>query len=153
MTLYEEIGVSDDVVSTSVTGTPEEEKVGMEVIRTQWLDFATLESHALNVIGKNVLIVDEVDDTRTTLHYAVSELQKDVKIQAKKLGREDEVTQFFIFVLHNKEKAKHAELPEDLMAEGRYLAAETTKDIWIAYPWEATDIDIQTDLAVKQGHI
>lgn len=53
-----------------------------------------------NLIGKNILIVDEVDDTRTTLEYAVRELQKDVEFAQKQLGREGEKTNFFVFVLH-----------------------------------------------------
>lgn len=52
-----------------------------------------------NLVGKNILIVDEVDDTRTTLEYAVRELQKDVETAAQKLGS-SEKTQFSIFVLH-----------------------------------------------------
>ena len=46
------------------------------------------------------MIVDEVDDTRTTLQYAVQELEKDVAEVAKKAGRENEKTNFYIFVLH-----------------------------------------------------
>lgn len=53
-----------------------------------------------NLIGKNILIVDEVDDTRTTLEYAVKELEKDVETARERLGREGEKTRFFIFVLH-----------------------------------------------------
>lgn len=53
-----------------------------------------------NLIGKNILIVDEVDDTRTTLEYAVKELKKDVASAQQKLGREGEKTNFSIFVLH-----------------------------------------------------
>ena len=53
-----------------------------------------------NLIGKNILIVDEVDDTRTTLEYAVKELEKDVESATKKMGREGERTKFCIFVLH-----------------------------------------------------
>jgi hypoxanthine phosphoribosyltransferase len=52
------------------------------------------------LVGKRILIVDEVDDTRTTLEYAVKELQKDVEIARKKLGYEGEKTVFSIFVLH-----------------------------------------------------
>lgn len=52
-----------------------------------------------NLVGKNILIVDEVDDTRTTLEYAVRELQKDVETAAQKLGSTGK-TQFSIFVLH-----------------------------------------------------
>ena len=51
-------------------------------------------------MGKNILIVDEVDDTRTTLEYAVKELEKDVEAARQKLGKEGETTKFSIFVLH-----------------------------------------------------
>ena len=53
-----------------------------------------------NLVGKNILIVDEVDDTRTTLEYAVKELEKDVETARKRMGREGEKTRFSIFVLH-----------------------------------------------------
>ena len=55
-----------------------------------------------NLVGKNILIVDEVDDTRTTLEYAVRELEKDVETARKKLGIEGKKgdTKFCIFVLH-----------------------------------------------------
>ena len=59
-----------------------------------------------NLIGRNVLIVDEVDDSRTTLEYAVKELQKDVDAVSRKLGREAERTIFSIFVLHVSETAR-----------------------------------------------
>lgn len=105
-----------------------------------------------NLIGKNILIVDEVDDTRTTLEYAVRELEKDVREAQKALGREDEKTKFSIFVLHNKDKPKKGKLPEDMLAEGRYHAAITTGDVWICYPWEAKDIDEHDELA-KQNKL
>ena len=53
-----------------------------------------------NLVGKNILIVDEVDDTRTTLEYAVRELEKDVEAARKRLGKEGERTRFSVFVLH-----------------------------------------------------
>jgi hypothetical protein len=79
-------------------GTDPVEQLGTQVTRTQWLDLSSLEME--NLIGKNVLIVDEVDDTRTTLEYAVSELQKDVAQAQARRGREGEQTKFSIFVLH-----------------------------------------------------
>lgn len=92
-----------------------------------------------NLIGKNILIVDEVDDTRTTLEYAVRELEKDVETARKRLGRETEKpTRFCVFVLHNKEKQKKGTLPKAMWDEKRYLAAKTVADVWICYPWEAT---------------
>ena len=56
-----------------------------------------------SLVGKNILIVDEVDDTRTTLEYAVRELEKDVEKKRKELladGGEARETKFFVFVLH-----------------------------------------------------
>ncbi|CZT15939.1 probable phosphoribosyltransferases [Ramularia collo-cygni] len=136
LSLYESLG-GDEV-----------EKPGTKVTRTQWLDLSSLEMS--NLIGRNVLIVDEVDDTRTTLEYAVKELQKDVETAAKQLGRTSESTKFSIFVLHNKDKKKRGTLPSDMMEENRYLAALTTQDVWICYPWEATDIDEHDRLAAQQ---
>ena len=114
-----------------------------------------------NLIGKDVLIVDEVDDTRTTLEYAVKELMKDVEEARKISGRtgDDGKTTFSIFVLHvsiqsivghkvakvtvngpkqNKAKNKRGHLPDDMINDNRYLAAVTVSDVWICYPWEAT---------------
>jgi hypoxanthine phosphoribosyltransferase len=116
-------------------GTDEVEAPGTKVTRTQWLDLSSLEM--ANLIGKNVLIVDEVDDTRTTLEYAVRELEKDVEAAVQKLGRQGEKTNFSIFVLHNKDKAKKGSLPQEIL-KGRYSAARTVGDVWINYPWEAT---------------
>ncbi|KAJ4305300.1 hypoxanthine-guanine phosphoribosyltransferase [Kalmusia sp. IMI 367209] len=128
-------------------GTDAVEQPGTKVTRTQWLDLSSLEM--ANLIGKNILIVDEVDDTRTTLEYAVKELEKDVIEAQKKLGREGEKTRFSIFVLHNKDKTKKGLLPEDVV-QGRYLAAKTVGDEWICYPWEATDIDEHDRLSKEQ---
>ncbi|KAA6412479.1 MAG: xanthine phosphoribosyltransferase 1 [Lasallia pustulata] len=125
------------------------EEPGTKVTRTQWLDLSSLEM--ANLVGKNILIVDEVDDTRTTLEYAVKELEKDVEAAREKLGREGEKTRFSIFVLHNKDKPKKGHLPQDMMDENRYLAAHTVSDVWICYPWEATDIDEHDRLAESQS--
>ncbi|KAL2162305.1 hypothetical protein VTH06DRAFT_7218 [Thermothelomyces fergusii] len=122
------------------------EAAGTKVTRTQWLDLSALGEMA-NLVGKRVLIVDEVDDTRTTLEYAVRELQKDVEQARAKLGS-DLNTEFAIFVLHNKDKQKKGTLPDDIV-NGRYLAARTVGDEWICYPWEATDIDEHDRLAAE----
>jgi uncharacterized protein len=125
------------------------EEVGTKVTRTQWLDPSSL--HTGSLIGKNILIVDEVDDTRTTLEYAVRELEKDVETAKELLRRGDEKTRFYIFVLHNKNKEKKGRLPNNMEKEGKYLAAKTTGDVWICYPWEATDIDVHDELAKVHG--
>jgi len=140
LSLYEDLGKDGPV-----------EEAGTKVKRTQWLDLSSLEM--ANLIGKNILIVDEVDDTRTTLEYAVKELEKDVETAQQRLGRQGEKTKFSIFVLHNKDKVKKGHLPADMLAENRYLAARTVPDVWICYPWEATDIDEHDRLAASQGTI
>ncbi|KAK5078061.1 hypoxanthine-guanine phosphoribosyltransferase [Lithohypha guttulata] len=137
LSLYETLSGSDPV-----------EAPGTKVTRTQWLDLSSLEMG--NLIGKNVLIVDEVDDTRTTLEYAVKELEKDVETARKQQGR-TETTKFSIFVLHNKDKQKKGHLPTDMVEEQRYIAARTVTDVWICYPWEATDIDEHDRLAQEKG--
>ncbi|KAI1487133.1 phosphoribosyltransferase-like protein [Biscogniauxia mediterranea] len=142
LSLYEELTVSnptDGVV----------DKIGTKVTRTQWLDLTSL-GEMKNLVGKRILIVDEVDDTRTTLEYAVKELEKDVEAARQKLGHDGEKTIFSIFVLHNKDKAKKGTLPTDMMEESRYMAARTVGDEWICYPWEATDIDAHDELARQQ---
>jgi len=125
-----------------------EEKPGTKVTRTQWLDLSAV--HMDSLIGKNILIVDEVDDTRTTLEYAVKELEKDVESARQRLGR-DEKTRFSIFVLHNKDKEKKGHLPSEMLDNNRYLAAVTVPDVWICYPWEATDIDEHDQMAESNG--
>lgn len=53
------------------------EKPGIKVTRTQLLDLSSLEMSSL--VRKSVVIVDKVEDTRTTLEYAVKELKKDIE--------------------------------------------------------------------------
>ena len=81
----------------SLPTTNVEEQPGTKVTRTQWLDLSAL-GEMDNLVGKRILIVDEVDDTRTTLEYAVRELEKDVETARERLGGEK--TEFGIFVLH-----------------------------------------------------
>ena len=72
-----------------------------------------------NLVGKNILIVDEVDDTRTTLEYAVRELEKDVETARQKLGREGDKTRFSIFVLHVSENHGSHRAQEEAEAQNR----------------------------------
>lgn len=149
LSLYEEVeGVSG-------------EKIGTEVIRTQWLDTGRSDSSAKpgndagGLLGKNVLIVDEVDDSRTTLHYAYHELLQDVKKALESYTPEERAklppTRFAIFVVHNKLGPKRADLPviespqDEKIVDGvstgvYYYAAETMPPVWIDFPWEMTDI-------------
>lgn len=56
---------------------------------------------------------------------------------------------FFTFY-KNKDKPKKGVLP-DAVSNGRYVAARTVDDVWICYPWEATDIDAHDEAAQKQA--
>jgi hypoxanthine phosphoribosyltransferase len=88
----------------------------------QWFD-ETSEPGQL-VQGGNVLIVDEVDDTRTTLQYAVEQILK--RCTPAKVA---------VCVVHNKKKPKKGILPEGVA----YYAAEEVEDHWNCYPWDAAD--------------
>ncbi|KAI9732606.1 MAG: hypoxanthine-guanine phosphoribosyltransferase [Cirrosporium novae-zelandiae] len=161
LSLYENLGTIDSSPPTTTTTKSNYNEVndgkvelpGTVVTRTQWLDLSSL--HMSNLVGKNILIVDEVDDTRTTLEYAVKELEKDVAEAARRLEasgvKNRGETKFSIFVLHNKDKPKKGCLPDTMFKENRYLPAVTVPDVWICYPWEATDIDEHDRLAAEQG--
>ncbi|ODN78311.1 hypothetical protein L202_03955 [Cryptococcus amylolentus CBS 6039] len=135
-----------------------EEKVGTEVVRTQWLDFSTLGQNFTHggLLGRHILIVDEVDDTRTTLMYTVKELQIDINKQLELVEDVQErerlraETKLGIFVVHNKLKPKAGELPEGVV----YFSAVDTPDVWLAYPWECDgDIDAHDALRVHNPKI
>ena len=79
----------------------------------QWLD--------KDLSNKKVLIVDEVDDTRTTLKFCVDRLRKLNNV--KHLG---------IFVVNNKIKNKVWNLDDNI----KYFSAKEMDDIWIVYPWD-----------------
>jgi hypoxanthine phosphoribosyltransferase len=92
------------------------------VVCHQWFD-ETSEPGKL-VRGGNILIVDEVDDTRTTLQYAVETVLK--KCNPAKVG---------VCVVHNKLKPKKGIFPEGVA----YFAAEDVEDHWNCYPWDAAE--------------
>lgn len=86
----------------------------------QWID-----SVEKKLSGKNVLLVDEVDDSRVTLEYCLREL---LHHAPKEIA---------VAVLHNKTKEKKGGLPAEIK---RYFAGEVLEDRWICYPWDAQDI-------------
>ena len=93
LSLYEEVENADGI-----------EKPGTQVVRTQWIDY---HQSKIDLVGKNVLIIDEVDDTRTTLHYAVSELKKMLlnKLKQKVLIQKTPNLVFSFYTI-NKSKRK-----------------------------------------------
>ncbi len=91
--------------------------------KVQWIDEVEKK-----LAGKKILLVDEVDDTRVTLAYCIGELLRNHPAEIRAA------------VLHQKEKPKQAEYPAELKVV--YEGARV-KDIWIKYPWDALDIDLQ----------
>uniref|UniRef100_A0A6U5GKV2 Phosphoribosyltransferase domain-containing protein n=1 Tax=Corethron hystrix TaxID=216773 RepID=A0A6U5GKV2_9STRA len=73
------------------------------------------------VPGGNVLVVDEVDDTRTTLEACVGRVLKDGAARVA------------VAVVHNKRKMKTGRLPDDV----EYFCGEEIPDVWTCYPWDA----------------
>ncbi len=90
-------------------------------IKHQWID----DMH-VDIKGKKILLVDEIDDARTTLEYCIKELLK------------HEPEEIAVFVLHNKLKDKAGEIPAEVK---KIYIGEDIEDKWIVYPWESTDID------------
>ncbi len=93
--------------------------------KIQWIDEVQSQ-----LVGKKVLLIDEVDDTRATLAYCVGEL---LKFQPEEIA---------VLVLHNKLKEKDVEFPVEIK---RYFAGLELKDMWIKYPWDADDIESHTE--------
>ncbi|CAG8581290.1 1828_t:CDS:1, partial [Acaulospora colombiana] len=124
--------------------------IGTQVVKTQWLHFGHV-----SLLGKNILIVDEVDDTRTTLAYAIQELTRDINEEKLKYiqnhpGEDVPEVKLGAFVIHNKKKPK-VELPDpSILREGRYFAAKEIPGRWVVYPWEAIDIDEHTRISLQQ---
>eukprot|EP00032_Breviata_anathema_P000942 JZ551035.1.p1 GENE.JZ551035.1~~JZ551035.1.p1 ORF type:complete len:183 (+),score=51.61 JZ551035.1:13-561(+) len=79
-----------------------------------------------NLNGKKILLVDDVDDCRTTLCYAISELVKEFNVEIA------------VFVIHNKLKKKDGDFPA---AVKHVFVGKEIEDLWAEYPWDAEDID------------
>ena len=99
----------------------EKDELKSEIEKSQWFDEKNLEK----IKGKKILLVDEIDDTRTTLNYCVDQLW------------ECGVKDILIFVLMNKKKEKQ----ESRLEKCKYIAGEEIDDVWVVFPWEAEDID------------
>ncbi len=92
--------------------------------KIQWIDEVQSQ-----LVGKKVLLIDEVDDTRATLAYCVGELLK---------FKPEEIA---VLVLHNKQKDKDVEFPVEIK---RYFSGLDLGNVWIKYPWDAEDIEEHT---------
>lgn len=106
------VGISYYGIDNKPAGTPQ---------KIQWIDEVEQK-----LSGKNVLLIDEVDDTRATLSYCVQEL---LRHSPKEIA---------VLVIHNKLKQKDADFPKEIQ---RYYPAIEVGDRWIKYPWDAEDIE------------
>mgnify|MGYP001247771445 CR=1 FL=1 len=91
-----------------------------QVKKVQWFDETSGVGRLVR--GKRVLVVDEVDDTRTTLQYCCEELIKTNSPAAVAVA-----------VVHNKLKEKKGTLPDTV----EYMAGADVPNRWNSYPWDA----------------
>ena len=110
------------IVAVSLELYDASDAIGQEVTVRQWFDGT--DSTAALVRGKRVLVVDEVDDSRTTLQFACEMLE-----------RRNGPAEMCVCVVHNKRREKVGVLPPRV----RYVAAEEVPDEWIVYPWDAAE--------------
>jgi hypoxanthine phosphoribosyltransferase len=103
------------------------DKPTKEPHKVQWVEEAEK-----RLSGKRILLVDEIDDTRSTLEYCVRELLR------------HHPAEIAVAVLHDKRKEKKGSLPPEVK---RYFAGRTIEDKWVTYPWDAKDIDEHVRLA------
>jgi len=89
--------------------------------KVQWIEEAERK-----LSGKKILLVDEVDDSRTTLEYCIRELMN------------HHPAEIAVAVIHNKNKLKRGTIPSEV---AHYIVGEELPDVWIVYPWDALDID------------
>jgi uncharacterized protein len=77
------------------------------------------------IINKKILIIDDVNDTGTTLGYVVDKLYNlacgEIELCAA--------------VMHHKDKEKKYDILSDIRT--RYEYANLADDVWIDYPWES----------------
>ena len=106
------------------------------VVRKQWFDTST--ELGAKVPGGRVLIVDEVDDSRKTLQYAVEEIKK------------HKPAALAVAVVHNKLKEKKGVLSQDVLyLAGDHVAGES----WNCYPWDSEAYDRNIDQHEKLARI
>jgi len=109
------------ILAVGVSYYDADDKPTAEPHKVQWIEEAERK-----LAGKRILLVDEVDDSRSTLEYCIRELLR---------HRPAEIA---VAVLHDKKKPKKGSIPSEV---SRYFAGREIEDKWVAYPWDAKDID------------
>jgi hypothetical protein len=106
-----------------------DDKPRAEPRKVQWIEEAERQ-----LSGKRILLVDEVDDSRSTLEYCIRELLR------------HKPAEIAVAVLHDKKKEKRGVIPSEV---SRYFVGREIEDRWVAYPWDARDIDDHDEQAAK----
>merc|ERR1719251_280540 len=89
------------------------------VLEKQWIE----DKSDVLIRGKRVVVVDECDDTRQTLCFAVEHLRQ-----------RNGPSAVACFVVHNKTKKKRSPLPPDVL----HICGAHVPDAWLCYPWDAS---------------
>lgn len=113
--------LSKPILAVGVAYYDQDDKPTEEPRKVQWIEEAERK-----LAGKRILLVDEIDDSRSTLEYCIRELLR------------HHPAEIAVAVLHNKRKEKTGAIPSEVK---RYFAGRDIDDRWVVYPWDATDID------------
>jgi thymidylate synthase (FAD) len=100
-----------------------ENKQISEPVVTQWFD--ENEGNGCMVKSRRVLVVDSIDDTRTTLSFVLQKLT----------SSENPPSCVAAMVVHNKNKPKKAALYENVV----YIEGQSIEDKLVVYPWDETN--------------
>ena len=119
------------ILAVGVSYYDADDKPTVEPHKVQWIEEAERK-----LAGKRILLVDEVDDSRSTLEYCIRELLR------------HKPAEIAVAVLHDKRKPKKGSIPSEV---SRYFAGREIEDRWVAYPWDAKDIDAHHAAAAAAG--
>lgn len=102
------------MISTTVKSYEAKERSEIKVL--QGFD----ESAASHITNSNVLIIDDIDDSRATLLKTIG------------MVKEHNPTSITVLVLYNKDVPKAGPIPTDV----KYIACEDIPRYWVVFPWE-----------------
>ncbi len=121
--------INKPIIAIAISYYDQNDQLLPEPTKHQWID-------DIDITGKNVLLVDEVDDSRSTLEFCLKELLA------------HNPAEIAVFVLHNKQKPKRGNFPPQIK---HIFVGEQLSDQWIRYPWDAINIDEHEHLANNQS--
>mmetsp|Transcript_6379 Transcript_6379/g.19810 ORF Transcript_6379/g.19810 Transcript_6379/m.19810 type:complete len:108 (+) Transcript_6379:1669-1992(+) len=88
-----------------------------------------------NLSGKQLLVVEKVDNTRAALSSFLEKLRQVIREQRATAGTAWQDPVVGVFVLNEKDRPK-PQLPQDLVSMAHFYAAETgAADVHLVYPF------------------